>query len=216
MNYLHSQCKKCMLPAMSTLAPRTDGRAARAERTRDAVVDAMLSLVDEGELRPTARQISARANVSLRSVFQHFEDMETLFAAAADRQLQRVMHLAARISTSAPFEERLAQFVGERERLYEAITPVRRAALLSEPFSTEVARRLKWTRDQNHSELERVFAPELSALPKRERADTTAALHASTEWSAWETLRSHDQLSPADASRVMSLTIRSLLRRDSR
>jgi len=119
----------------STADAPTDGRTARARRTRDAVVEACLSLIDEGHLRPTAKQVSERAGVSLRSVFQHFEDLESLFATAADRQVERLLALVAKIPSGAPFEERLAAIVEARTRLLERITPVRRSALLHEPFS---------------------------------------------------------------------------------
>ena len=62
-----------------------DGRAARALRTRNRVVDALLDLVDEGDLRPSAADVARRAGVSLRSVFQHFDDLETLFRVAGER-----------------------------------------------------------------------------------------------------------------------------------
>ena len=55
-----------------------DGRTVRAERTRQALVDALLSLLDEGQLQPTAERIAVRAGVSERSVFQHFPDREAL------------------------------------------------------------------------------------------------------------------------------------------
>ena len=41
-----------------------DGRTVRAERTRQALVDALLSLLDEGQLQPTAERIAVRAGVS--------------------------------------------------------------------------------------------------------------------------------------------------------
>jgi AcrR family transcriptional regulator len=159
--------------------------------------------------------VSERAGVSLRSVFQHFEDLETLLAAAADRQFERLAALASRIPRELPFEERLRLLVEERARLFEALTPVRRSALLWEPFSPEIARRLKWSRDTNRAEIERVFSAELGLLGKRERAEVTAALHTATEWPAWETLRTHNSLLTEDASRVMSRTIRALLGKES-
>jgi AcrR family transcriptional regulator len=195
---------------MITRATRIDGRSARAERTRDAVVEAMLTLMDEGHLRPTARLVSERAGVSLRSVFQHFADLETLFAAAADRQVERMSYLAAHISSDAPFEERLSLFVAARARMLETLTPVRRSAVLAEPFSPEIARRLRWSREVNREEVARVFDAELEAFPEEERG-LAAALHAATEWCTWETLRAHDGLSFEDASNVMSLTISALL-----
>ncbi len=68
-----------------------DGRSVRAERTRTAIVDALLSLLDEGDVKPTAERVASRAKVSERSVFQHFSDREALFEAAAQRQYERVM-----------------------------------------------------------------------------------------------------------------------------
>lgn len=196
------------------MTPRIDGRSARAERTRDAVVEAFLTLTDDGHLRPTARQISERAGVSLRSVFQHFDDLETLFATAADLQIERLKHLAIVIRPDAPFEERLTQFVQARGTLLETISPVRRSALLGEPFSAEIASRLRWSRQINREEVERVFAAELSQFPDKERRLASAALNSGSDWYTWETLRVHNGMSFEDAIKVMSLTIRSLLKKE--
>ena len=58
-----------------------DGRRKRGERTRLAIIQAALSLQEDGVLVPTAQQISDRAGVLIRSFFRHFEDMESLFEA---------------------------------------------------------------------------------------------------------------------------------------
>ena len=65
-------------------AATQDGRTARAERTREKVVDAVLELLDGGDVRPTAERIAKRAGVSERTVFQHFADREALFGAVGD------------------------------------------------------------------------------------------------------------------------------------
>ena len=57
-----------------------DGRRLRSERSKQAIIDASLALMEEGNLIPTAQQISDQAGVGIRSFFRHFEDMETLFA----------------------------------------------------------------------------------------------------------------------------------------
>jgi AcrR family transcriptional regulator len=49
-----------------------DGRRQRGERTRQAIIEAALSLQEEGVLVPTAQQISDRAGVLIRSLFSHF------------------------------------------------------------------------------------------------------------------------------------------------
>src|SRR4051812_24626391 len=120
-----------MVAAMATPAS-PDGRSARAVRTYESVVDAMLSLIDGGNLRPTAKQVSQQAGVSLRSVFQHFNDLEMLFATAAERQAERMSALITPVLSTVPFNQRLLLFVETRCRVLEAISPVRRAGLLYE------------------------------------------------------------------------------------
>lgn len=56
----------------------TDLRRRRSVTTRKKIADAMLALLGEGVMRPTAEQVAARADVGLRTVFRHFEDMPTL------------------------------------------------------------------------------------------------------------------------------------------
>ena len=68
-----------------------DGRTVRAQRTRQALLDALFSLLEDGELRPTAERIAERAGVSERSVFQHFPDREALYEAVGRRQFERVL-----------------------------------------------------------------------------------------------------------------------------
>lgn len=193
---------------------RTDGRSARSERTQAAVVDALLALVDEDDLRPTAARIALRAGVSLRTVFQHFQDMDVLFAIAAERQEQRMAALLAPPPAEGELDARIEAFVAHRARLFEAITPVRRAALLSEPFSEVVASRLQATRVRAQREVERAFAPELGALATAERRDVLAALTAATAWPAWESLRAHQRLGVRQARAVMARTLRALLKRE--
>jgi AcrR family transcriptional regulator len=191
--------------------PSTDGRAARAVRTRDAVVEALLTLIEEGELRPTAREVSDRAGVSLRSVFQHFADLESLFAAAAERQTVRLWALFDQKPTATDFEGRLTQFTELRGEMLERVTPIRRAALLQEPFSPEMARRLQWARDIALDQVVSVFSEEIGPNPDKQ---TLAALRATTDWYTWETLRRHQGLSVKDAQRVMARMLRAILRKD--
>jgi AcrR family transcriptional regulator len=192
----------------------TDGRTARANRTRDAVVEAMIALIEEGELRPTAKQVSERANVSLRSVFQHFADLETLFAAAADMQLNRLAPLMVRVPDDLPFEERIERFVEARTTWLETVTPVRRSAVLQEPFSREIARRLGAVRKLHRSEIVRTFAAELARFNEDELEDVVLALHVTAEWYTWETLRAQNGLSEEEARRVVSRMISALLKKE--
>jgi AcrR family transcriptional regulator len=201
-------------PAHDAPAPR-DGRNARAERTRLAVVQAMLDLIEDGDLQPSAARIAGRAGVSLRSVFQHFDDMESLLATVAELQLARAFSDARPVSADLPLPQRIKAFVAQRARLLERISPVRRAALLSEPFSPAVAARLAWVRRRGRRDAEQVFAPELARRAVADRRDAVDALTVACSWSTWEALRAHQGLSPARARRVIVRTVTALLKEES-
>src|SRR5215472_12649421 len=101
-----------------------DGRVTRGERNRDAIVDALLASYESGTLRPSVPEVAARAGVSVRSVHNHFADVEALRAEVAERQWQRHASL---LGPAGGIDE----LVEQRAAFFEAVTPVRRAALLS-------------------------------------------------------------------------------------
>ncbi len=193
-------------------APPDDRRRARGATTRTAVVEALLALLYEGDLRPTGPRIAARAGVSLRSVFQHFADLDALFATAAERQGERIHALSAPVPVAGTPAARAAALAAQRARVFEAIAPVRRAALLMEPFAPAIATRLAGLRAAQRRELRRVFAPELARLPAAARRSCLAALAALCGFSTWHVLRVHQGLSVAAARQVMTRAITALLR----
>ena len=188
-----------------------DGRTVRAERTRGALVEALLSLLDGGELRPTAAQIAARAGVSERSVFQHFPDREALLEAVAREQYERVVPTLRPVDASLPLAERIDELVAQRCRMFEKGQGVRRAALLMEPESDVVAGWLSSVRSAGAAELERVFRRELEATPADEREALRAALVSACAWGSFESLRLHQGLSVARTRSAMRTTLAALL-----
>lgn len=195
---------------MTVTSVQRDGRTLRSIRTRSAVVDALLALIDEGDLRPPAPRIAERAGVSLRSVFQHFRDLEALFAVAADRQLERLQELFQPIAADGPLAARLDAFVQQRARIYEAFTPVRRAALVQEPFSVQAVASRDRVLALARAEVQATFAAELAAA-RTAAADLLEALDAAASWQVWEALRSHQGLSLARARKVLHRMLHSLL-----
>jgi len=195
----------------ATTVDKVDGRRARGERARTTVVDAILDLLQEGDLKPTAERVAERAGVSLRLVFHHFADLEALYAAAADRQFERLRPLIKPIAGDGAFADRLDTFLRQRARVWEKITPVRRASLLQEPFSKELSRRLADARALARKETASVFRFEIEKFPRSDRAEVISALDAASAWQTWEVLRRHQGLSIESARRVVARTISALL-----
>ena len=61
---------------------KPDGRRLRSDRSRQLIIESMLELIKQGNLVPTAQQVANHAHVGIRSVFRHFEDMESIFETA--------------------------------------------------------------------------------------------------------------------------------------
>jgi AcrR family transcriptional regulator len=189
----------------STSPPRStiDGRSARALRTREAIVDACIGLVEEGELRPTAPRVAERAGVSVRSVFQHFADLPALHIAVTERIVERLAVLLHPVDPRTPLDERLPAFVRHRAALLEAVTPFRRAANVHGPFAPEIQEAQRLATDYLRDEVARSFAPELARVPVRERQEVLDGLSTALSWSAWDALRTDAGCSVEHASAVM-------------
>lgn len=184
----------------------TDGRASRAHRTRDAVVDALLELIDGGNLRPTAKEVAEAAGVSLRSVYVHFDDVEALFLTASARHHERIQALPGLqrpLDRSAPLAARVDQIVTRRRDVHERGAQVRRAALVQEPFSPALRRALDYGRAAARAETEAVFAPELAAVTESERPRLRAALDTTLGGAMWDQLRAHQGFSADEAAALV-------------
>lgn len=189
-------------------APRTP----RATRTREAVVDGLLALLHEGNLRPTAREVAARAGVSLRSVYVHFDDVEALFLAAAVRYRERIEQVRGELTTTGSLEERLRAFVDRKARSFETSPNVRRAGYLQEPFSPSIREVMALLRRFVRRELEEAFASELAeAGSERGRFQREAIVVASGP-AAWDDMRVRDHLSVEEAKEVMYGLLHRVLR----
>lgn len=191
-----------MQEAQDVPATPIDGRTLRSLRTREAIVDATIGLLEDGDLRPTAPRVADRAGVSVRSVFQHFDELERLHAAVAERLVDRVAVLLVPVPPDLPLPERIDRFVAQRTALLEAVTPIRRAAEVHGPFSEEITARLRDGQAFLRAELEQTFAPELDALPDGERRLVLDGLDLALGWGTWDALRTDLARSQVDAEQT--------------
>jgi len=195
----------------STTVGEHDGRLARSARTRRSIVDALRSLHHDGDLRPTAPRVAERAGVSLRTVWQHFNDLESLLVEAGRRDYEIALRYATPIDVEAPLPTRLRQLVRQRGRMYEDLAPVWRAARLQEPFSPQIRRNRDRLLEAARDQLESVVGGELAALPDATRGSVFAALQVATAWSTWESLRGELGFTAEDAEQAVFVLVSNLL-----
>lgn len=192
-------------------SPPVDGRRARADHTRDAIVDALLGLLEEGVLRPSADRIAERAGVSRRALFNHFTDLEDLLSRAAARRYEKVRAILPSVQPGGTRGERALAFCGEFTRFYEQTASPRRAAGLVAHESPVIAAQLAEAARLHRRMVETVFAKELDAAPAEARATLIAGIAAATSFAMREELRIAQGLSVEDTKRTMVELVMGLL-----
>lgn len=178
--------------------PVPDGRRQRSERSRQAIIDAGLALIEEGILIPTAQQMSARAGVGIRSFFRHFADMESLFATVDEQGRERVEALFIGGERDGTLEERILHAVECHADGYEDQKNVI-LMTAAQSWRHEILRK-NYARYQRglRKDLNR-WLPELKSLSKPEREAVDAV--ASAEM--WLRLREHQGLSKKQSVEII-------------
>jgi AcrR family transcriptional regulator len=189
---------------------RIDGRTARAIRTRQSIVDACITLIDEGDLAPTAPRVAERAGVSVRSVFQHFDDVEGLFSAVGDRVLERLVGLVLRVDPAMPLERRLPLVVRQRAVLLDALSPIRKSAFINAWGSAAVSHRTLAGQAFLRAELAAAFAPEIEAAGEGGPA-LLIEIDTVLSWATWNHLREGVGLPHEEAVGIVERLLRIVL-----
>ena len=184
--------------AQTEITAVPDGRRLRSERSKQAIIDASLALMEEGNLIPTAQQISDRSGVGIRSFFRHFEDMESLFATIEQQIRETTEALFLGGDRDGTLEERVLHAVERRAAGYE----VERNMILStlaQLWRSETLRR-NYARYQRglRKDLDD-WLPELAQLTGNQRE----AVDALTSFEMWHRLRYHQGLGKAAAIDVI-------------
>lgn len=187
-------------------SPR-DARSARANRTRTAIADAMVSLIREGVTTPTAADVARRAGTGVRTVFDHFGDMEGLYAEIIRRTEPKVASLVTSIDPRFNTARRVTELVAQRFAIYEFIAPLRRTVRAnqharSSPTIRDAARRLEYVLARHASE---TLAEELRRRPDRYGILERIAVH--TSFDVWDHFVRVQQLPAVRAQRHMVLTV---------
>lgn len=186
--------------------PVADGRLRRSQRSGHAIVEALLALVGEGAIEPTAQQVAARAGVGIRTVFRRFSDMESLFAEMDARLQAEALPLLMGGRQTGTMAERARMLVGQRCAFFERIGPYKRAGNLKRPRSAFLTSRHAMLVRELRRDLLR-WLPELKAKP----AELVDALDLATSFEAWDRLRTDQRLSSQRVAATMQRIVDALM-----
>ena len=179
----------------------------RGRLTREKIILALLDLIRAGNLSPTSEDVAQYAGVGHRTVFRHFQDMESLF----EEMHAKVRSLAESALTEAlqegALQQRIEQLVTRRGAVFEQIT----AYYLSGDIRLHSSPTLQRARAQFSAQLRRqllVCLPEVGA-----RSEFAPAIEMLTSMAGWRRLRRTQGLS-ANQCKLAAVAAGSRLLRD--
>ncbi len=184
----------------------SDGRLKRSVATRKKILQALTALTYEGVLSPTAEQVAMRADVGLRTVFRHFDDMDSLYREInTDLELKVQPLLKIRLSGST-WQERVLQSIEIRSDFYESTAAMYLASQVHRHESAFLTQNLMDSARQQRDLLQRL-------LPAAVAKNSTLlnALDLVLSFETWIRLRREQGLALAHARDVMRLAVMALL-----
>jgi AcrR family transcriptional regulator len=169
---------------------RTDGRRARRELGREAVIEALLSLLFEGHDHAPPELLADRAGVSVASVFRYFESLDDLRAQAVERYFIRYAHLFEIADIGVGVRAgRIRSLVGARIAQHRATEPVARVTRREARSIEFIAEALDRLRSTQIDQVRIHFAAELDGCPPAVRDDMVATIAVLTSFESWEQFR---------------------------
>lgn len=180
-------------------ARRVPGGRVRVARTRKTIVAAALALAKEGRVAPIVKDVARQADVSARTVFQHFADTTELYLEVLDGLLADLFATTSDQDRPDTADRRIARTVTQRAARFEAARQAATFVEMMRQRSPEAAVKIRDAYAADRAQLAAWFDRDLSALAADRRARALTALASSLSLDGWMALRERFGLSPERA-----------------
>lgn len=194
--------------AMEAAEPVADGRRARSVVSRSRIIKAIVELVAEGDPDPSATTVAERTGISLRTVFRHFEEKDTILHAIDDLLVAAYQPVFAAPYRSDGWKDRLFELIERRCAVNEAAAIFRISAVMERyrsPFVAEKYRRLYAAEKRM---LDAVLPIELQTSTNAGREVLIAC-----SFDSWRLLRQDEELSADQTIAAIKQLISQILER---
>ena len=186
---------------------KVDGRKRRSEVTRERIVVAMKSLIDDGNVAPTTEQIARRASVSTRSVFFRFRDTAALYLAVMDKVFDEIMPRIPPIPPTGPTLDRIHTFVERRSQVCEELRHYWRTGNVLFAQNPTIGARGEMARAITRARIEETFAPEIGSLDSTVARRLVDALSTASDYEVWDTMRRYQSRTYEEARATLETLI---------
>jgi AcrR family transcriptional regulator len=188
----------------------TDGRSARRDRNVLTVLDAVIELFAEDNLRPNPDAVAAKCGLSPRSVRRYYKDGNALLRAAVDRQIEVALPMyRLHAIGQGPLDGRIKSLVRMRIDGNEVLGSTSRAANLLAMESRIVRERFDFVRALMRDQIERQFARELKARRGTKRRAVLTAIDSLLQFESLAFYRT--QFGIEESIQLLTIAIRDLL-----
>jgi AcrR family transcriptional regulator len=193
-------------------AARVDGRTARRDRNRGAVLDAVHEAFVERGALPTMEDVAERSGVSLRSIYRYFSDTQQLLLAALARRIALMEPLWQQPDLgSGSLDERVASLVSHRLWLYDENRPTIRAAFELAESTPDIAEQIQRRRRQLLTQTCEQFTAELVLCSPEEADRRATCIEVLCQFESLELLRRTQGLSRDEVFAVLGTGVRAVV-----
>jgi AcrR family transcriptional regulator len=191
---------------------RVDGRTARRDRNRDAVLDAVHEAFGERGTLPTMEDVAERSGVSLRSIYRYFSDAQQLLLAALARRIALMEPLWQQPDLGCgTLDERVAALLSHRLWLYDENRPTIRAAFELAESTPDIAEQIQRRRRQLLGQTCEQFAAELVRCSPEEANRRATCVEVLCQFESLELLRRTQGLTRDEAFEVLATGVRAVV-----
>lgn len=188
-----------------------DGRVLRRERNRQAIVEALLGLYEEGRIEVNAALIVEKAGLSERSLFRYFDDLDDLYRTACDTHFEKMSQYAAIVDfAKGSLFDKIEHFVNQRMRIFQATRNIAIVARIHAHTNAPVKQQLHRGRALLRQQCMTHFHREFQDMSRTQRLAVIAAIDVLASFESFELLRQDQGLSHADTKSVLAISITKL------
>jgi AcrR family transcriptional regulator len=187
-------------------AASDDGRRQRSDRSRRRIIEAMFDLISEGHMSPSAVDVAERAKVGLRTVFRHFEDMDSIYDEMTAELTEAVLPKIMAPYEATTWRDRLMECVERRADLYETVFPMRVCMMLRRFQSTFLGEQYERDTKLARSSLKSLLPDDVTS-----NRDLFGAIEVVLDFSTWRHLRQDQNRSVENAKKSIRLMLEGLI-----
>ena len=183
-----------------------DGRRQRSQRSREKILRAYWELMLNGDMDPSAAAIAEHAGVGLRSVFRHFEDLDTLLRELMELCYDELTPEFMKPFKSSEWRDQLLEIVERNVKIWERIRVPHTAGEIGRFKSQVLMDDYQRSRNLEISGIKAILPKDIDNYN-----NVLMALDASMGFSTMRRLREDRKLSISEVKKVMTLMVRSIL-----